>query len=807
MLVRRSTIGFSLLWFVVGLAGIVSAANPTVSVISPMGLQRGTTTEIIMSGERLGDAHQVMFYTPGIEVSDIKALDDKKIKMTVTASKDADCDLHAFRVVTKTGLSNMRLLGVSPFPSIAEVEPNNDAQSPQTVAMNSTINGSVATEDVDYYVVELPQGQMITVEVEGLRLSHERNMFDPFVAILDDEGNELARSDDATLVQQDCICGVIAPAAGRYLIVIRDSSYGGSRDSYYRLHVGGFARPLALLPSGGRPGENLKATCIDFLGNTWQENFQLPKTASPRFKVWSSRGDLMAPSPNFLRVNDSEVVVESEPNDDYKSVPVIEHFPVALNGLLQTENDQDWFVFQATKGQALEFRLFARGMIRSPVDGVVEVHKFGGGRLVNSDDAGGPDSAFSFKAPDDGKYAICVKDHLGRGGPFHIYRLEISLPKPELVTTVKELERYISQTVPVHRGSRMAVLVQLDRRFITGDAKIVIPDLPPGVVHTEAIVSEKLNTVQLMLQADENAELVGKLVDLSARLKTPESLEIVGHMNQRTQLIRGQNNRDVWGVNSDKLAVAVLDQAEFDIEVVAPKVPLVRDGTMALVVKCKRQEGFTRPISLRVLDTPTGVTASTSVSIPEGKNEVEIPITANGKATLGPFPITVLATTKQSSNATVTVASKFVPLEVADSVFNFQFSKTLAEQGKSAKVLIGVSLKRPIEGKLEVELVGLPVGTTMKEAKKVVASDTKKLTYTLDVPANVRPGNFKTIVCRGTITSNKGVITQINGNGEVQIDAARAPVAGKPDAAATKKDVDQQLTRLEELRKEREEQK
>jgi len=808
MLARGSSIWGSLLLAVVGLFGSALAAKPQVNVISPCGLQRGTSTEVELSGEQLGGANQILFYAPGVEASNIKTIDANKIKFTVTAAANADCDLHAFRVVTNMGLSNLRLMGVSPFPSVAEVEPNNELHIAQLVSMNSSVNGSVATEDTDYYTVEVQQGQMISVEVEGLRLSQLNNMFDPFVAILDDQGKELARSDDASLVQQDCVCGAIAPEAGRYVIAIRDSSYGGSKDSFYRLHVGSYARPLAMFPSGGKPGETLKTTCIDSLGNTWQESFELPKSLDERFKVWSTRGDLTAPSPNFIRVNQFENVLESEPNEDYKTVPVVESFPVALNGILQVENDKDWFVISAKKGQTLEFRLIARNMIRSPVDGVVEVYKFDGGRLVSNDDAGGgPDSALSFKVPDDGKFAICVKDHLGRGGPYHSYRLEIDTPRPELITTLKEQERYVSQTIPIHRGACMAVNVQLDRKFVSGNTQIVIPDLPPGVVQTDAIVSESLNSVQLILRAAHDAPLGGKLVDLSAHLNKEGSPEVVGHMNQRTQLIRGQNNRDVWGYNSDQLAVAVLEPIDFQIEIVPPKVPLVRDGTMSLTVKCKRKEGFTKAIALRLLDTSAGVTASTAVSIPEGKDEALIPITANAKAALGTFPITVLATSKQDKNATVVVASEFVPLEIADRIFDFQFSKTMAEQGKAAKILVGFTMKRPVDGKMEVEVVGLPPGTTMKETKKSVSKETSKLTFDLDIPVAARVGNFKTIICRGTVTTDQGVITQVNGNGEVQIDLARTPVNGKPELAAAKPDTDQQLTRLEQLRKQREEEK
>ncbi len=106
---------------------------------------------------------------------------------------------------------------------------------------------------------------------------------------------------------------------------------------------------------------------------------------------------------------------------------------------------------------------------------------------------------------------------------------------------------------------------------------------------------------------------------------------------------------------------------------------------MPLVVRCQRKEGFKQAISIRLLDTPPGVSASTAVSIPEGKTEAEIPLSANGKASLGTFPLTVIASTRYERNAVVTVASDFVPLEVADRLFEFQFTKTMAEQGKAAR--------------------------------------------------------------------------------------------------------------------------
>src|SRR5207247_2518667 len=93
------------------------------------------------------------------------------------------------------------------------------------------------------------------VELEGLRLGS--TFFDPFLAIYSSDHVELARSDDVALLNQDCLCSLIAPTDGNYIIELRDVSFGGNAQSIYRMHVGSFPRPTAVFPPGGKPGETL----------------------------------------------------------------------------------------------------------------------------------------------------------------------------------------------------------------------------------------------------------------------------------------------------------------------------------------------------------------------------------------------------------------------------------------------------------------------------------------------------------------------------------------------------------------------
>ena len=785
------------------------ASQPEANALSVVGVQRGQSVEVQISGARLGDARELLFYTPGLTASNVTKVDDNNIKVTITAAADAKPQLHPFRVVTASGTSNLRLFGVSALPTLAETEPNSEFTKAQEIAINTTIDGVVLNEDVDYYSVELEAGQRLNVELEGLRHAYLNNFFDPYVAIYDANRFEITASDDSVFLQQDCLCSMVAPAKGRYIIEVRESSFGGSDQCKYRLHVGGYPRPVAILPSGGPAGQPLTATCIDLLGNTWQETFDIPADARTKSAgVWSQQGGLIAPSPNMLRVNSLPNVLETEPNSDYNAIPTSHPVPVAFNGILETEQDRDYWIIEAKKDQQLDISVHARTPLRSQVDPVLQIFKVGGGGLASNDDQGGPDSYLSFKVPEDGKYAVCVSDHLGRGGKHFVYRVEVAAAEAEVGTTVNEQERYISQVVNIPKGARMAIEANLARKNVGGEGRISVPDLPAGATHSDGLVVADQSLIQMIFRAPADAANASKLVDLSASLAVSPERTLTGFLNQRTQLIRGQNNVDVWGMWHDRLAVNIVDAVPFDIELVQPQVPIVRNGSMSLTINAKRNPGFDKPINLRILTAPAGIGAS-PVTIPGDQSTVQMNITANNGAAIRKSPILVLATT-DSGFGPVTIASEFVELDVQDALFQFKFAKTMAEQGKPADVVVGIELTRPAEGTVEVELLGLPPGTTCATAKITVAADAKQLVFPLTIPADTRAGNYKTLVCRGTVTSDKGLISQTNGNAEVQIDVPvappPAPAAAAPmptPAPAPAAPADKPLSRLEQLRQEK----
>ncbi len=786
--------------------------DPIISLLTPAGVERGTETPIVITGTRLADARELLIYHTSagvvsappttIEAIELVAGDDKQVQLKLKVPADCPPGLYAVRLATETGISNLRHFAVSPLPQVSEVEPNSDFAMPQIALLGTTINGVIQTEDVDYYALDLTEGQRMTVELEGLRLGTE--FFDPTVSVLDENRFELVSSDDAPLLQQDCVCSLKAPKTGRYIIEVRESSFGGNDRCQYRLHVGDFPRPLAIVPSGGRPGEMINATIVDVSGETWTEQIQLPSTEG-EFDYIANRNGQVAPSANKLRVVELPNVLESEPDSD-PALIVAHETPVAFNGVLQTPGDVDWYKVLGKKDQSLEFTVYARRILRSPLDSWLEIHKVGGGRLAANDDAGGPDSAQAFKFPEDGEYLVAIRDQLDEGSPAHAYRIEVAPARASVSLSIDELVRYFSQTVEVPQGSQMAVLLRAQRVNFGGELALSLENLPAGLELTTRTITANESYIPMLIKAAPDAPLGAGLAPLVAET-LPDGPGVKGTLNQRTLLVRGQNNRDMWGHNADRLAVAVTKALPFSIEVVQPQVPIVREGSMNFVVKAKRDEGYKERIYLRVLYSSAylpGCSASGSVRIEPDQTEALIPVTANNKAALGNYPITILAQAK-ATNGNVWMASEFINFEVADSFFDFKFGTTVVETGASGIVAVGLEIKQPPAGDVEFELVGLPAGVTSSIPKIKLTSDMTQMSFPITVAADARVGSFKTLVIRATITRATGDIVQTQGTGEVQIAAPLAtPSVATNQPAAPAAPTDKPLSRLEQLRQAKE---
>ncbi len=757
--------------------------------------------DVSFNGARLADAAEILFYDAGFEVKSLTAADGAATAKIAIA---ADCRLgaHAMRVRTTTGISELRTFYVGALPVVNEAEPNNDFAAPQKIELDQTVGGVTENEDVDYFIVEAKKGERITAEIEGIRLGYA--FYDPYVAIMDLRRFELSRSDDDALVWQDSVASIIAPEDGQYVIQVRETAYGGNGSCVYRLHVGRFPRPHATVPAGGKPGETVAVRWLGDLQGEKTEQIMLPTDVPARFGIFAQDELGIAPSPNVFRLGDLSNTLEAEPNNDGATgTPFVA--PMALGGIISQPGDVDCFKFAGKQGQVFEIRVLARG-IRSPLDPVLNVYRIGGAGVGGNDDSGGPDAYLRVTLPEDDEYVVAVNDHLGKGGPTFAYRIELSPVQPRLAMGLPERSQFVDVTVDVPQGNRTAVLVSASRADFGGELTVGVEDLPSGVtIETENMPANQ-TIVPVLFTAAADAPIGGRLADIVGRTTDP-NLPIEGRFEQITSLVRGQNNIPVWTHTEHRAATAVTAAVPFSIEIVEPKVPLVRDGSMELKVRATRQEGFTAPISIYMLYNPPGVGSPGGIAIPEGSNEAVMPLTANGGAEVRPWKIAIMGSAPVG-NGSVLVSSQLATLVVAEPFVGFTYESAAVEQGKETDVVIKVAKNKEFAGPATVELLGLPNEVTTTSIE--ITQDSTEAIFKVKTTANSPAGKHKTLLCRTIVTENGEPITHMIGTGELRIDEPLPPKADAPLAApvaeatpAPEAPPEKRLTRLEQLRADR----
>jgi hypothetical protein len=230
---------------------------------------------------------------------------------------------------------------------------------------------------------------------------------------------------------------VVIPADGTYVVQVRESAYGGNGACNYRLHVGTFPRPTAIVPAGGRLGEEVEVRFLGDPAGELKQKFKLPSVPQWKFGLFAQDKEGVSPSWNPFRLSEYGNVIEVEPNNTHQqATPAV--LPVALNGVISQAGDVDCFRFKAKKGAVYDVHCYAR-RLGSPLDSVMTISYFGGGALIANDDAIGPDSYFRWAVPEDKEYVLSVTDHLGKGGPTYFYRVEITPVRPRLSLSIPKV--------------------------------------------------------------------------------------------------------------------------------------------------------------------------------------------------------------------------------------------------------------------------------------------------------------------------------------------------------------------------------
>lgn len=784
------------------------AASPSLGIIQPRGAQRGTEAVLTFPGARLADAQEVLAYYPGIAVKKLEVVNDAALRVTVAVAPDCRLGEHAFRVRTATGVSDLQTFWVGALPVVEEKEPNTEFTQPQPIPLNVTVTGAIAPEDVDSFAVECKKGQRLSVEVEGQRLGS--GFWDPAIAVVDARRFEIATNDDHPLLGQDAGLSVVIPADGRYLVQLRDSAY--AQGYQYRLHVGTFPRPTAVVPAGGKPGEELEVTFLGDPAGPVKQKVKLPPAADPMFRVHCQTPDGVSPTGFRFRVADLPNVVESGSNTAQPAATPATA-PGAFHGVVSKPGEHKHFKFPAKKGQVVDLQCYAR-RLGSPLDPVMHVAVVGGAYIAGADDTIGPDCNVRFTAPEDKEYVVWVHDHLNKGGPDYFFRIEATPVAPTTTTGVPKVDgnnvaNQDRQAFAVPKGNRFATMVNVNRADWGGPAAVSLDKLPAGVKLDAEPCDPGLGQVPVVFEAAADAPVGGLLADLRAlpadpNTKVPSRTELDVNWNL------GLNNTPFHRLMSDRVAVAVTEAAPFKIEVMEPKVPLVQNGSYNLKVVVKREGAFKGAVTVFPLFTPPGLGIQGSAGIAEGAAETLLPMNAAPNAAARKWKTAVIAVS-DAGKGPVWVSSQLFTVEVAPPPVAVTMERPAVEQGGKADLFCKVAVAAPFDGKARLTVYGLPAKVTAPVVE--LTKDTKELAIPLTTDKTSPAGKHGGIFCQVVVDKNGEQMAMNTGGTELRIDVPLPPKAAPaapaatpmPQPAAPQPAPEKRLTRLEQLRKEQEE--
>ncbi|MFM8496259.1 MAG: hypothetical protein ACKOEM_12155 [Planctomycetia bacterium] len=741
-----------------GLAGPAAFGEPTIDRIEPPAARAGTSIDVKITGSELDGAAEVFFEQGGITCAAPTVENDKTLTARLTVPADCPLGPQRMRVRTSDGLSELRMFHVHASEQAAEQEPNDSFAQAAPLERGRAVWGAVKNEDVDVYKVHLQAGDRIAAVIDAVRL--DQQMLDPHIELVDAEGFVVAACDDHPLLAQDAALAAVAPREGDYFLRVRESAYGGG-NALYVLHVGDFPIPHVAWPPGGPPGATLDVEWFGDPAGPFKAKVTLPPEGSEGLgRVRAVRDGRTSAMSVPFRITTAPVFQAVEPNDEpEKAAPATA--PVAIAGRIDASEDVDWIRVEAPKGTKWKATGWGR-RLGSPVDLVIAAHRANDKRerITSSDDADGPDSVVQVTVPDEGAFLLRVNDFERRGGPEFIYWIDVEPIVPRVTVSVPPAQTKTQQRLvaAVPRGNRTALVFNAARTECGDPVRLEFSGLPAGVAASPATIADPAPNCVVVFEAAADAAPATTATPVRMIRGDGESAQEVGSLRQGTDLVFGEPNRTSYRTSfSDRLAVAVVEEAPASIECAPPATPIARRGTLDLKVTVHRVEGYAGRVRLEMPFRPPGIGAS-AVEVKESETEVAFPITCAGDAPLKEWQLALTATLvpegqkpdKKGAGKRVAkgmvVASRPLTLAIVEPLVEMTAEKAVVEQGGTVKLAYKAAKPPTFTGTAKARLVGLP--NKVEAPTLDLAAGTETLEFPLTVAADAPPGKHENIICR-----------------------------------------------------------
>jgi hypothetical protein len=452
LVLRAARNAFSLA--AIALVAVPSLAAPTITAVSPRGLQIGRPTTLVITGTDLpADLRLVseaklsaQKVQPGAKAT--------RVEIEVELDEDVPPGLYAVRVAGRNGISSPVAMGVDRLPQRAFGKTIDE--------LPAAFSGTVNAAEVISARLKGKTGQRLIIDVEAQRLG---SGLKPVVRLSDHRGTQIAWSPPRAIIGGDARIETTLPADGDYTIELQDELFRPAGPGFFRLKVGDLQYADLAMPLGVALGSKqsmsyasanvLGAVELDATNETVPGEASAPLPSSETFTGAAPR----------VAITEFAELVEMPTAEGPQALA---SGSVAISGLLAEKAEVDKYQLAVKPGQKLRLEMTAR-QFGSPIDGVVTIRKEDGSQVAMGDDRpGSSDPLVDFTVPAGAnKLLVEVKDLLDRGGPDFVYRIvvrEQSRPDYALSLATDKL------TVPA--GGTQVVPVQLTRMNYNGPVEL-----------------------------------------------------------------------------------------------------------------------------------------------------------------------------------------------------------------------------------------------------------------------------------------------------------------------------------------------
>jgi len=391
-------------------------------------------------------------------------------------------------------------------------------------------------------------------------------------------------------------------------------------------------------------------------------------------------------------------VMEADPNDDPKKPQVLAVSEVVVNGKLNPVNDVDHYALELKKGQTLVASLMANEVLRSPMDGFIQILSPEGFVLAENSDCHELDPQVAFTIPADGRYLVRVFAFPAKAdSSIRFYGSELSVYRLTLTTG-----GFADHVFPLAVTMKKSVSVELFGWNIPDSAKRISlnPEAAvsglvvrhPGVVNSPTL---RVEPHPCMVETEPNnrarPQSVESPITISGRINPPRDIDVFSIALKKgdKRLIKveanalgspldpvlevfdsmGKSFKEIDDIaktpDPELLYTAPVDgvyrieirdrfqhggqlfyyrlritqpEADFTLNVTPDQFSITVGETVEIPVTVNRLNAFASVIELRALDLPKGVTCE-PVMVDKAAKAAKLKLVAKTDAVSGSFRI------------------------------------------------------------------------------------------------------------------------------------------------------------------------